>query len=165
MARKALTLKQRLFIKEYIANKGNATEAAEKVGFKCNSKNSFHVVGCRLLQRVKGRLLDIMEARGIDDFKLTEVLQEGLELPARHPVRIKYLDTAHKLRGDYAPEKKELTGKDGGPIETKDKTDVFEQIEKYKALFGSNGSTKESDSGGNGTSEPVDTPSTDDKAS
>ncbi len=24
---------------------------------------------------------------------------------------------AHKLRGDYAPEKKELTGKDGGPIQ------------------------------------------------
>ncbi len=163
MAKRELTLKQRLFIKEYIKNGGNATGAAETVGYKCKSKESFGVVAHNLLRRVKGRITDIMEARGIDEFKLTQVLDEGLSLPARHSIRLKYLDTAHRLRGDYAPLKQEVTGKDGGPIEVKPKGTIFDKLDKYAKLFESNGGGEKGTALGNGPGESVDTSPADNK--
>lgn len=181
MPKRELSLKQRIFIKEYIKNGGNATEAAEKAGFNCTSRNSFCTIGLRVLGKVQNRIQSIMKARGIDNFRLTEVLEKGLSSEKTvsvfntddkanvsvtipdHPTRHKYLETALKINGDFAPEKREITGKDSGPIEIKPKGTIFDRLEKYAKLFEPNSSGEEGPALGNGPGKLLDTAPANDK--
>lgn len=125
--------KQALFIKLYTDQKsetfGNALKSALKAGYK--QEYAEKILGV-MSENVATSMTDAMERAGITDEKLVGVLGEGLEakrvISARvtdrdadvdtddfievpdHPTRHKFLDTAIKLKGAYAPEKHELSG-------------------------------------------------------
>jgi len=42
---------------------------------------------------------------------------------------LKALDMLNKMDGNYAPERKELTGADGGPIQTRSLSDFYDDLE------------------------------------
>ncbi len=131
MAERDLTVKQRKWLKVYVET-GNATEAAMQV-YDCQDRESAASLGAQNLRNLKGKYTEVMEAAGIDDAFLAKVLKEGLEATAvsraqkdgvfcdeqvdiDYQARHRYLDTAHKLRGDHAAAKHALSGPDGGAI-------------------------------------------------
>ena len=133
MARRDLTVKQRKWLKLYV-KLGNATEAAMQV-YDCKDREIAASVGCENLTKLKGKYTEVMEAAGIDDAFLAKVLRDGLEatsvtrgqkdgkfcdeqVDVDYQARHRYLDTAHKLRGDHAASKHEISGPDGGPMVT-----------------------------------------------
>lgn len=111
-----LTPKKALFIKEY--NKtGNGTRSAMK-SYDVSSENSANVLANRLLKEpaVARRIKSIAER--IPDDLLLKVHTDGLKATydnvfegkvisksKDYSVRQRYLDTAYKLKGSYAPDK------------------------------------------------------------
>ncbi len=151
---KNLTIKERKFIKAMMGH-GNVTQAALDAGYRAKDRDVASSIGSRLLRKLRPHTIEIFEIRGIDDIRLSKVMDEGLEatkiemvkdsggqqkfgMVTDHYVRHKYLETALKVKGGFAPEKKEVTGKDGGAI-------------RFIADFGSNGEN----GNGNGAIETV----------
>ncbi len=113
MARK-LTKKQRGFVKDYIKT-GNGTKAALK-NYDTQDHNTAHVIASENLLKPT---IALALKDAIPDDLLTEVHLEGLRATRSvslgddygtddvvdYAVRHKYLDTAYKLKGSYAPEK------------------------------------------------------------
>jgi phage terminase small subunit len=130
MAKKGtkLTVFQRRFIKEFIANGGNATKAAEAVGTH-KTENAAASSASAMLNNpaVQSKIKEIHDKLGITDEMLGKVLKDGLKANVTkfatdkgiitderdcndHPTRLKALEIAHKLRGEFAPDKMEHTG-------------------------------------------------------
>lgn len=98
MARK-LTKKEKGFVKDYLAT-GNGTQAALN-NYDTESINTAGVIASENLSKPKIQLA-LNEA--FPDSELYKLHREGLfeeDLLVRH----KYLDTAYKLKGSYAPDK------------------------------------------------------------
>jgi len=127
----SLTLKQRKWLEVYL-DTGSATEAAMQA-YNCKDRASAGVVGCNTLKSIKGATRALMEKCGITDKVLYEKLAEGLDANRTvfaqfegaftderdcvdFPTRQRYLDTAAKLTGMYAPEQHEISGPGQGPI-------------------------------------------------
>jgi len=72
------TLRERKFIKAYIENGGNATEAYIAINPECNEKSA-RELGCRLLTKVNISVTELMEMMGTTDAYLNQKLNEGLE--------------------------------------------------------------------------------------
>ncbi len=130
-----LTIKERKFIKAMM-DQGNITQAVIDAGYKYKDRDSASSIGWNLLRKLRPHIADIMEMRGIDDTRLSKIIDDGLEatkiemvkdaegnqkfgMVTDHFIRHKYLETALKVKGGFAPEKKEIGGKDGGPVELK----------------------------------------------
>ena len=113
-----LTLKQRKWIKEYIAT-GNATEAAMRV-YDVKSRGSAEVIGTENLGKL--RLDELMNEMGLTDISLLNVGAEGMTKAVKqsitgevHPdyaVRHKYWETMLKLKRHLTPNK-EITNSIG----------------------------------------------------
>jgi hypothetical protein len=114
-----LTNKQKGFVKDYIANGGNGTEAALQ-NYKIKSKNKVDVAKSIASENLtKPYIADKVKsiAEQIPDELLVKVQIEGLSAnrsiavgeqiieTADHAVRHKFLDSGLKLKGAYAPEK------------------------------------------------------------
>ena len=105
------TLRERKFVKSYIENGGNATEAYLAISKKVNN-NSAGVLGLKMLRNVKIEVESILDQIGLNDVYLMSKLKEGLE--ARNlSIRVRYLDMILKLKDIYPADrnKVELTGK------------------------------------------------------
>src|SRR3990167_8178238 len=101
------TLKQRLFVREYLKT-GNATEAAMKT---YDVKNRFVATRMGSENLLKLDIMPIMNKMGLTDAKLLEVLEEGLKANkihgtddnfveiADHATRHRFMETGFKLRG------------------------------------------------------------------
>lgn len=119
ITRNLLTTKQKLFVEAYLANP-NATEAARRAGYKGNDK-TLAVVGAENLAKPYIReLVDkrVTAAAMSADEVLAELskIAKGSHTQYRSD-KIKSLELIgkyHKLFTD----KTEVSGKDGGPIET-----------------------------------------------
>ena len=120
-----LTKKQRGFVKDYI-DTGNGTQAALK-NYNIEGKNPEGIASVIAVENLaKPSIKEAIQslAERIDDDKLYKVLDEGLEAgktvfknnnstgeieevgyEADYAVRHKYLDTALKIKGAYAPDK------------------------------------------------------------
>ena len=72
------TLRERKFIKTYIENGGNATEAYMDLHPNC-SKKSAGDLGYRMLKKVDISINELMEMMGTTDAYLNQVLNEGLK--------------------------------------------------------------------------------------
>lgn len=115
-----LTRKEKKFVKEYVKNEGNGTQAALKA-YDTKSQNAAAVIASRELRKDKVQSA-IQEA--LPDELLAQIHREGLfatktifknnnstgEIEAvaeeaDFAVRHKYLDSAYKIKGAYAPEK------------------------------------------------------------
>jgi len=99
------TEKQKRAFKEIVENGSNKKDAMIKAGY---SKNT--AIAPTKMTETKG-WEKLMEEHIPDDL-LSKVHNEGLEAVSNKKpdfgVRHKYLDTAYKLKGKYAPEKKEF---------------------------------------------------------
>jgi hypothetical protein len=79
-----LNHKERVFVHEYVSNKGNATEAA-LVAYRCKDRESAGTIGSRLLHRVAVQsAIDIaMKKKGVGDIgeyiesKTTTIIESG----------------------------------------------------------------------------------------
>ena len=103
------TLRERKFIKSYIENNGNATEAYLNINSKAN-KNTAGVLGLRMLRNVKIEIKSILDQIGLNDIYLSGKLKEGLESESLS-IRVRYLDMALKLKNKYPAEKEKETHK------------------------------------------------------
>ena len=97
------TLRERKFIKSYIDNNGNATEAYLTINSKAN-KNTAGVLGNRMLRKVKIDINFILNQVGLNDVYLMNKLKEGLESESLS-IRVRYLDMVLKLKNSYPVEK------------------------------------------------------------
>ena len=131
-----LTVKQEKFANKYLEC-GNASEAY-RYAYDCSKMNEETVWkrAWELLKNgdVTGRvkeLQNVMQTKS-DITKegnlaiLHSIMNNKNESPS---VRIKAIEVANKMLGFDAPEKKELTGKDGGAIQ------VQSDIEHHKVIF------------------------------
>lgn len=112
--------KEKAFVKEYISNGNNSKRAAMKV-LPHIKEDSANVMGHRLLRSVKEK--NVFDEYLPEDL-LAKIHREGLEAGHKifknnnatkqveevgfepdYATRHRYLDSAYKLKGSYAPEK------------------------------------------------------------
>lgn len=124
------TLKQKRAVKKLLENGGNVSKAMKEAGYsKATSKTPKKLTeGKGFQELMKEYLPDALLAKvhqeglaatrlngvggmklNIDKGEIQDMGHSDLETPD-YAVRHKYLDTAYKLKGVYAPEKKEITG-------------------------------------------------------
>jgi len=127
-----LTLKQRAWLKAYFET-FNATEAARRAGYKCRNEEHLRNIGAQNYTKLCREIEKWIDEHGFSDAHLKQKILEGMKAMETKffaheghvvetkevipwEVRRKYLDMAIKVKGLYAPEKRELTGKGGEPI-------------------------------------------------
>jgi DNA-binding CsgD family transcriptional regulator len=108
MAERDLTLKERKLIKGIVAGKSQ-TQSAVDAGY---SVRSAAALATHTLKKVNVRnaLLAAMQKAGITDEALADKMREGMDAQTDkdrpdHAIRHRFLETALKVRGDFAPEK------------------------------------------------------------
>jgi len=113
----------------------NKTGAAKAARYKASSENAFNVIGyqnfiklqnkiakwakdiCLSDARLQIKLNDLLDAKETKFFQKDGIITDRANVEALETQR-RTLDMAFKLRGSYAPDRLEHTGKDGGPIRT-----------------------------------------------
>ena len=113
---KAITLKQRVFLKVYLET-GNATEAAMEA-YNCKDKNSARALGSETLTSLSnGPIKERMDAAGLTDEYLMSIIHDGLtsekvevakfqgsiggeKAYADHQTRARYAELALKWKGE-----------------------------------------------------------------
>lgn len=120
----------------------NKTESARRAGYKCKSEESLRKMGCQNFTKLadklekwfdevglsenalRKKLLSLIDAKETKFFSTPEKDADGntvdimiveREVEAIETQR-RTLDMAIKIRGMYAAEKREVTGKDGSPL-------------------------------------------------
>lgn len=129
-----LTNRDRKFVKELLET-GNQTEAAAKA-YKYKNRNTAGVMALEKLRKpnIQAAIKSIADA--IPDDELIRVHKEGLKasrtikitdnediVEPDYAVRHKYLDSAYKIKGTYAPDKLAFTDKDGEDLVSKEKAE------------------------------------------
>jgi hypothetical protein len=101
-----LTLKQRRFVRHYLAT-GNGTQAA-LVAYDTRDPNTAHAIAVETLRSptVPAAVAELLDAEGISDRKLHEIHANYLALyrlpdPREKALGLKALDMAYKLTGAY----------------------------------------------------------------
>lgn len=116
---KPLTIKQRKFVNEYVANDGNGREAAKAV-FRVTTDGSAATLATQTLNRpnVKAAIENALKTHGITIEKATKPIADGLQATrevatkggmverADHPTRLKASGMALKLLGADQKEEK-----------------------------------------------------------
>ncbi len=131
------TNKMALWLRAYLdegartfLNKGLSAKAA---GYKCKDDACFQSIGCENFRKLrdiiekwldenalseaalKAKMLSLVNAKEIKFFSEKGVVTDQREVEAIETQR-KTLDMALKVKGMYAPERHEHTGKDGKPL-------------------------------------------------
>ncbi len=136
---KTLSPKMRSWLKHYLDHTspetfGNASASAKAAGYKCNTQASFESVGAQNYQKLRPLIEEWLDENALSSARLKQLLAEGLQAFETKffahqgevitekevipwGVRQKYLEMALKVKGLFAPEKHELTGKDGTAID------------------------------------------------
>ncbi len=133
MAR-GLTKKEKGFVKDYVKT-GNGTQAALK-NYDTTDENTAAVIASTALRKPKIEKAIKAYADRIPDDLLEKVHIEGLQATRRttikvlgedesceevlepdYAVRHKYLDTAYKVKGSFAPERKDVTVREQIPLD------------------------------------------------
>jgi len=140
---KSLSELQLRFVDAYCGEaRGNAAEAVRIAGYRCKTPASCAAAGSRLLasvniqQVIKERTEQAASARIATIEEVQQVLTEIMRNPGEESQhRINSAKELAKMQGAYAAAKVELTGKDGGPVESKSALDVSKlPTEVLKAL-------------------------------
>ena len=126
---KKLTPKQRRFLKAYVENGGNASQAARDT-LDCSEENA-SVSGSLMLGRLRAPITELMDAAGLTDAKLISLMANGLEadksivvgqgkaarleVAPDHPTRKFMVELSMKVKG-HLVQKVQHQGADGRPI-------------------------------------------------
>lgn len=116
----------------------NATESARLAGFNCKSERNFRSVGWLMRKRMDDQIAKWLKKYGLSDSVLYKKLLDLMDATeVRHfqkdgkvtdtrviralSIQLKALELACKIKGIVAPEKLEVTGKDGQAIKIQGK--------------------------------------------
>jgi phage terminase small subunit len=126
-----LSNKDKRFVKELLET-GNKTQSALKA-YNYKNENTAGVMALEKLRNPKIQQAIQTIADSIPDDELIQVHKEGLKasrtikriddkdiIEPDYAVRHKYLDSAYKIKGTYAPDKLAFTNKDGEDLVTKE---------------------------------------------
>ncbi len=125
------TKREGLFLKAYLSGKSLA-DCARAMGSKGKDDHSLRQIGYETLTRLDISVKELHQMQGITSEYLRQKLDEGLAATKPyfatwqgkilqsdpvpdHTARLKALEIAHKLRGEFV-DKVELTGKDAGDL-------------------------------------------------
>ncbi len=116
MAKKKLTYKDRTFVKEFIRNGGNQTDAAV-AAYDAGSRtadtyekqrNSAAVIASRKMKQshIQSAIARLMDKKGLSDERLLDELSKGVIAPTNASVidfntKLRYIETGLKLRGHF----------------------------------------------------------------
>lgn len=121
MVKRVENPREEMFVKHYIANDFNATEAAVAAGY---SPNGAKVTACRMLQKPRIKELlkrqmqkterkleitfewKIKKLKACVDSAINEV--DGRELVTNHNALLGAINELNKMQGHYAPEKRQV---------------------------------------------------------
>lgn len=123
----------------------NKTASAKAAQYKCSTEESFRAVGYENFTKLHSKIEKWIEDVGLSDNRLktkllslldakeTKIFQKDGEVIETREVEAvevqrKTLDMALKVKGLYAPKKRELSGKDARPIEYKIITRIPEPL-------------------------------------
>lgn len=108
-----ITPKQQAFIQHYLANGGNATQAALAAGY---AEKSARVTGCELLkmEKIQRHLKPAQEEQkerlALDaDWIISRLMVEADDKDVSDASRIRALELLGKVEGIFAPDKKEIS--------------------------------------------------------
>jgi hypothetical protein len=126
-----LSNQDKKFVKTVLET-GNITKAVQEA-YDIEDPNYAGVKGNRLIRKDKIQNAIQTIADAIPDDELIQVHKEGLKasrtikttddgdiIEPDYAVRHKYLDSAYKIKGTYAPDKLAFTNKDGEDLVTKE---------------------------------------------
>lgn len=126
------------------------TESARAAGYNYTSENSLSGIGSMSFKRCKAeieewldeaglseaalklKLLSLLDAKETKFFAHAGIVEDSREVEAIETQR-KALDMAFRVKGSYAPEKREHAGPGGGPIKTENATITGDMSEKEAA--------------------------------
>lgn len=126
-----LTKKEKGFIKDYIRT-GNGVESAlnnydtedystaGNIASENLKKPKIQNELQRLADRIPDELLEEVHLQGLKAFRTIKSTDDGDIIEPDYAVRHKYLDSAYKIKGTYAPDKLAFTNKDGEDLITKE---------------------------------------------
>lgn len=116
--KRKLTLKQKIFVKEYLKTK-NVSLATKKAGYACTAS------GFENLQNpiLKKKIEQILEKNGVSDEKIAKTINDGLKAKQLindpyqkkmikykdHANRARFVDIACKLKGHLKPQSVDIT--------------------------------------------------------
>lgn len=106
-----LTMKQELFVAEYVRNGGNGAQAAKDAGYKCSSEDAYKVVASNNLTKVY--LREAIEAE-----KARKAREKQLKIPSATEVLA--------MLADIAGDKNE---------KTQDRLKALDSLAKYHSLY------------------------------
>lgn len=101
-----MTLKQRVFVKKYIGNGGNGTQAAMEA-YDAKNYNTAHVIASENLQKptIQREIELALERAGLSDDYISELLRDattaGLGVKATNGDSLRGLELLLKLKGAY----------------------------------------------------------------
>ena len=101
------TLKQKAFIKEYVlgADRGNATEAIYKAGYKVVKRHTAEVIGSDNLRKpvIRGEIERLLAKTGLDEAgtvdRLKQAIDAGLGEKATNADSLRGLEMVFRLKG------------------------------------------------------------------
>ena len=124
--RTKLNQRQRVFTSQMVKNGGNVNKSLVSAGYAqtyANGSGKLMLHNEPVKQDYERKFLVALKKAGVDDEKLSRVLSEGLDANKvftfqgeviesakpvpDHFIRQKFVDTAAKVRGDFAPEQHE----------------------------------------------------------
>lgn len=101
-----VTIKQKLFVKRYVENKGNGTQAALDV-YDVKNSNTAHAIASENLRKptIQQAIHQALEAKGLDPLSiggyLKEAIVSGLGVKATNADSLRGIDLFAKLTGAY----------------------------------------------------------------
>lgn len=138
-----LTLKQRAWLDAYF-DCFNAAEAARRAGYQCKTDIQFKVIGAQNLSKLNPVIEKWIDEQGLSEARIKRKIVAGMEAKETrffahqgkvvetrevkaHEIQRRYVDMACKVKDLYAPEKHEVSGAGGRPI---DLTVIVQKVTK-----------------------------------
>lgn len=109
-----LTLKQKKFVKEYIASNGNATKAVIEAGYSVKNRHVAEHIGYENLRKpeIREEVETQLAKAGLTDEKLAKLLKENIEAgvgrKATASDSLRGIEMAFKLKDRFPSEKKQI---------------------------------------------------------
>ena len=155
MGTKTPTPKQLLWLQSYLDESNpvtffNKTGSARAAQYRCNSDAAFRAVGYQNFTKLHHLIDQWLDEHGLSEARLKSLLAEGLNCvetrffthqgkvtETREVVpletRRRYLEMALKVKGLFAAEKHEISGRGGGPI---DLTEIVMKVTEKNGVGG-----------------------------
>ena len=115
---KKIELRAKQFAERYVANNMNGTQTAVEL-YNAKERKTAQSIATENLSKpvMQKAIVEEMEKQGLDDKTISEIMNRNVKQKQSYSASNTAIDIYHKVKGTYAPEKKEtinlnLTGSD-----------------------------------------------------